>query len=134
MNVNKIARNSLVTIAGVGTLAAVFFGDATFKKGKAMTPEFTGQTLRPTDSIDVTKPNLPLIGKDFIQYRGLDGKINKVVSTEETAAVYNAIAKMNLIFWNLKNFTQKFKKTSMLVIIHQFIQTNLLINKFTKCV
>lgn len=95
MNINRIARNGLVTIAGVGTLAAVSFGDTTLKKGNAKAPEFTEQTLKPTDSVDITKPNLPLIGKDFIQYRGLDGKVNKVVCTEETAAVYNAIAKMS---------------------------------------
>ena len=95
MNVQKIARYGFVTATGVGILAAAFLGDTTFKKGKASAQEVTVQTLKPTDSIDVTKPNLPLIGKDFIQYRGLDGKVNKVVSTDETAAVYNAIAKMS---------------------------------------
>lgn len=53
------------------------------------------EELLSTDSIDLTKPNLPLIREDYIQYRGLDGKVNKIVNSEKTASLYKAIAEMS---------------------------------------
>lgn len=91
MNIHKIAQFALVTVAGAATLLSVAHNNCSNKQ--ASTEE--DPVLLQTDSIDLTKPNLPVIGENFIQYRGLDGKVNKVINSDETAAVYRAIAKMS---------------------------------------
>lgn len=92
MNIPKIAQSALFTVAGTAALLSVVVYNNCSNKQSS---EKDVPVLAQTDSIDLTKPNLPVIGEDFIQYRGLDGKVNKVINSDETAAVYRAIAKMS---------------------------------------
>lgn len=74
--------------AGVATLACVAFNSCS-KQGEDKPIQ------ERKDSIDITKPNLPVMNKDSIYYLGLDGKLNSAINSSEVAAVYNAISKMS---------------------------------------
>lgn len=75
--------------AGVATLACVAFNSCS----KQQQEDKPIQERK--DSIDITKPNLPVMNKDSIYYLGLDGKLNSAINSREVAAVYNAISKMS---------------------------------------
>lgn len=75
--------------AGVATLACVAFNSCS-KQQQEDKP-----IQERNDSIDITKPNLPVMNKDSIYYLGLDGKLNSAINSREVAAVYNAISKMS---------------------------------------
>lgn len=91
MNVQRVLGTGIVGSAvALSTLALSGCDKKSSKENN-----IAGKELVSTDSIDLTKPNLPVIGKEYIQYRGLDGKAHKVVNTDNTAALYKAIAKMS---------------------------------------
>lgn len=91
MNISKNFekfQKGIVIAAGITTLACAGFNSCS--KKHSYKPQ-----LEQTDSINTKKPNIPLIGKDSIYYRGLDGKVKNVANSEEIASLYNAISKMS---------------------------------------
>lgn len=92
MNVQRVLGTGIVSSAVALSTLALSGCD---KNSSSKENNITEKELVSTDSIDLTKPNLPVIGKEYIQYRGLDGKTHKVVNSDNTAALYQAIAKMS---------------------------------------
>ena len=88
MNISKVAEQGTVMIAGVATLAYIGLNSCSKQREDKPIQERK-------DSIDITKPNLPVMNKDSIYYLGLDGKLNSAINSSEVAAVYNAISKMS---------------------------------------
>lgn len=92
MNIQRVLGTGIVgSVVALSTLAL----SGCDKKPSSKENNIAEKELVSTDSIDLTKPNLPVIGKEYIQYRGLDGKAHKVVNSDNTAALYKAIAKMS---------------------------------------
>ena len=88
MNISKVAEQGAAVIAGVAALTCIGLNSCSKKCDSKPIQERK-------DSIDITKPNLPVMNKDSIYYLGLDGKLNSAINSGEVAAVYNAISKMS---------------------------------------
>ena len=71
MNVQRVLGTGIVSSAVALSNLALSGCD---KNSSSKENNITEKELVSTDSIDLTKPNLPVIGKEYIQYRGLDGK------------------------------------------------------------
>ena len=88
MNISRTIEQGIVMTAGIATLACVALNSCSKQQEDKPIQERK-------DSIDITKPNLPVMNKDSIYYLGLDGKLNSAINSREVAAVYNAISKMS---------------------------------------
>lgn len=88
MNISRTIEQGIVMTAGVATLACVALNSCSKQRDDKPIQEHK-------DSIDTTKPNLPVMNKDSIYYLGLDGKLNSAANSNEIAALYNAISKMS---------------------------------------
>ena len=89
MNISRTIEQGIAMTAGVATLACVALNSCS----KQQQEDKPIQERK--DSIDITKPNLPVMNKDSIYYLGLDGKLNSAINSRVVAAVYNAISKMS---------------------------------------
>lgn len=86
MNVQRVFGAGLVSSAVA--LSALTLGSCKNSYAPENEPK-----LEDVDSLNLTKVNKPVIGKDYILYRGLDGKVNQVKNNQYTLPLYESIAK-----------------------------------------